>query len=142
MSSGLYPNVRDQMKFQMEMLPSDLEQTPFYDDWAGYKVQPLKPTMATDYGQDHTNDNPLGQLIPGVLAGKKIVPEPRPPVVQTGSEISLEDAAVLSGESEATQESPQEVVVEKQTGSGQFITPLTIAPPGGGLTNNPVTLIF
>lgn len=142
MSSGLYPNVRDEMKFKPEMLPSDLEQVPFYDDWAGYKVQPLKPAMATDFGQDHKNDDPLGQLVPGVLAGKRIVPEPRPPVVQTGSEISLEEAAVLSGASEATQESPQEVVVEKQKGSGRGVPPLTIAPLGGGLVDAPVNLIF
>lgn len=136
MSNALYGEI----PYKAPTIPFNYTFPTKFDNYDAFKVPPLstnKQSTRTKYGQDHVNDDPLGQLIPGSLYGKKY-DAPIPSKIEFGE--STEVPVTQFSTPEATKEAPVEVAVEKpgdkQKGSGYSNKKYLTVPPSLGYTQN------
>lgn len=126
MSNGLFPNTLHEMVYKNPIVPADSYITrDVGKNWGAFAPRPITGKSFSGpirFGQDHINDNPLGQKYIGSLQADRIFPA----TVNVPKGLPVESNITP----EATVEKPEKVAVVKaeQKGSGRMRATEHIAP--------------
>lgn len=122
MSSGLFPNSKNEMPYKNPILPADSYIVrDVGKNWGAFAPRPITGRVQTGsimYGQKHVHDTPLNQPVAGSLYGFRLEP----------STVNIPRAITIESNDElpATVDAP--VKVEAQKGSGRTRATEHIAP--------------